>query len=96
MVNKSDLIKETRLKCGENSETVARVFTALEQVIFENMTEGNEIKLFGLGRFYVKTLKAREGFNPLKQEKIALPERKVFAFKATPSVRNILKEKQAE
>jgi len=44
--------------------------------IVRRLKESGEVKVFGLGKFVVKQMKERQGFNPKTGKKITIPARK--------------------
>jgi DNA-binding protein HU-beta len=55
--------------------------------ITEALKAGEEVRLPGFGKFYVREQKAREGKNPQTGERMQIEARKVPAFKAGKSLK---------
>lgn len=63
--------------------------------LFEQMTKtlkkGGTVDISGFGKFTVKKRAARAGINPLTKEKIKIKATKVPAFKASKTLKDIVK-----
>ena len=55
------------------------------------MKKGGTVDLNGFGKFTVKKRAARNGINPLTKEKIKIKACKVPAFKASKTLKEIVK-----
>jgi len=63
--------------------------------VFENITnsikDGDEVSINGFGKFTVVEKKAREGLNPATGEKIKIPASKAPKFKASKTLKDLVK-----
>lgn len=62
--------------------------SALMETVTEALKNGEKVILPGFGMFAVKTRPARQGRNPINGEVMAIPERKMPAFKAGKTFKN--------
>jgi DNA-binding protein HU-beta len=79
--------EETGLSVKAATEAVNLVF----QEITDTLADGGEISINGFGKFEVVERAARSGFNPATQEKIEIPASKSLKFKASKSLKDIVK-----
>ena len=90
---KAELIK-TMLKKTEdhNVPLTARQMNAALSALVESVTDalksGEKVVLPGFGTFGVKMRPAREVYNPMTGEQIALPARNVPSFKASKRIKD--------
>ena len=91
---KTELIKAMVKKAEVKSEVTLTVrqmdaaLSALMESVTEALKNGEKVVLPGFGMFAVKTRPARRGYNPLTGEQIALPEKKLPAFKAGKTLKD--------
>lgn len=62
------------------------VIDALFAKIGQNLASGNEVEVFGFGKFKVTERAAREGINPKTKEKIQIAAKKAVGFKAAAAL----------
>ena len=93
-MNKAELIRTMVKKAGEKSEVAltAKQMNAALSALMESVTDalksGEKVVLPGFGMFGVRMRPARRGYNPLTGEQIALPEKKLPAFKAGKTLKD--------
>ena len=93
-MNKAELIRTMMKKAGEKSEVAltAKQMNAALSALVESVTDalksGEKVVLPGFGMFGVRMRPARRGYNPLTGEQIALPEKKLPAFKAGKTLKD--------
>ncbi len=61
----------------ESSDIVEHFF----KIIKNNLAQGDNVKISGLGNFVVKAKKARKGRNPQTGEEIEIAQRRVLNFR---------------
>ena len=93
---KTELIKAMVKKAEEqNVPLTAKQMDAALSALVESVTDalknGEKVVLPGFGMFAVKTRPARQGRNPITGEVMAIPERKMPAFKAGKTLRDSVK-----
>lgn len=81
LATKFDLTKKAA------NEVVNYVFDEMAK----NLKKGNEVDVNGFGKFTVKKRAARTGINPLTKEKIKIKATKVPAFKASKTLKDLVK-----
>lgn len=69
------------------AETVNFVF----ETMAEQMKKGGEVDINGFGKFSVKKRVARQGINPQTKEVIKIKASKVPAFKASKTLKDLVK-----
>lgn len=93
-MKKDDFIAAVAKECGMKQKEVETVVDAMVPVIVKTCVEGgDDINIPGLGHFKQKVNKAREGFNPIKKEKIQVPETHTLAFKPVKSIKQVIEPK---
>lgn len=91
---KAELVKAMVKKAEEKSKVTLTAkqmdaaLSALMETVTEALKNGEKVILPGFGMFGVKTRPARQGYNPLTREQIALPEKKLPAFKAGKTLKD--------
>lgn len=91
-MTKADIIQDIHEKLGfskkESSEIVESVFDILK----ENLSRSENIKISGFGNFVVQEKGARRGRNPQTGAEIEIAARKVVTFKPSQVLRKNLNE----
>ena len=87
-MTKADIIAHVYEKLGlskrESSNTVEHFF----DIVKGCLTNGENVKISGLGNFAVRRKKARKGRNPQTGETITITPRKVLTFKPSAVLKN--------
>lgn len=73
---------------------IERVFDAIFTTITDVLADGGRVEVRGFGAFSVKSRDARIGHNPRTGEKVAVPAKRVIAFKAGKEIRDALASKR--
>ena len=63
-MTKIDIIQDVYEKLGFSKKDSARIVESVFDIIKDNLTTGEKIKISGFGNFVVKEKKARRGRNP--------------------------------
>ena len=93
-MNKNDLI-ETLADQHELTKTFARdLVDSVFQTITEAAHRGEEVAIFGFGRFRVAERQARKGRNPRTGEAIKIAASKNLKFDAARSLKSTLNAKR--
>ena len=90
-MNKIELVAAVRKETGMTKKAAEKAVNAVFGAIEGALAEGEKVTLMGFGTFSVKTKPAHEAFNPAKQEKIWVEEKKTPAFKPGVSLRDAVK-----
>lgn len=91
---KAELIRTMVKKAEEKSKMTLSAkqmdatLSALMESVKDALKSGEKVVLPGFGMFAVKTRPARQGRNPLTGEVMAIPERKMPAFKAGKALKD--------
>ena len=90
-----DIIQLVRLaarKSHVSQPKTRAVYHALVDTIYDAMKAGEDVKLFRLWEFSVRTRPSRNGVNPQTLEKMVIPEVKSVGFKVSVPLRKIVQE----
>ena len=94
-MKKDDFIAAVAKESGMKQKEVETVIDAMVPIIVKTCVEGgDDINIPGLGHFKQKVNKAREGFNPIKKEKIQVPETHTLSFKPVKSIKQVIESKE--
>jgi nucleoid DNA-binding protein len=72
-----------------NEKTIKAVLSHLESVICDELKQGSDLVVPGIGKFSVVVRAAKQGRNPRTGESILIPERKVVSFKPSKAIRDV-------
>lgn len=90
-MKKADLVTQMAEKSGLSKADVTLALKAFTEVVQDALVNGDEVPLSGLGKFEVRERAARTGINPATKEKIEIPATKVPGFKASSTLKALLK-----
>lgn len=91
-MTKADIIQNVHDKLGFSKKDSAEIVESVFDIMKENLTRSEKIKISGFGNFVVKEKKARKGRNPQTGEEIEISSRKVLTFKPSQALRRTLNE----
>jgi nucleoid DNA-binding protein len=80
IVKVKDLAQKMVEKFNMTKKEAVEVLDWLTQEITQNLKQGVQVKIVGLGTFKVKERKARTAINPKTGERIELPAKRVPRF----------------
>ena len=80
-MNNAQLIAEIAEAAGITKNDAAKMLNTTFDIIIGELVAGNEVKLTGFGKFYVKTIPARKGVCAIGNIPYESPEKKKYAFK---------------
>jgi DNA-binding protein HU-beta len=83
MLSKSSMINDLAERTGESKSACERMLNALVEQITEELKEGREITLHGVGKLQPVERAARNGRNPQDLSVIHIPAKKGVRFKLT-------------
>ena len=93
-MNKNDLV-ESLAEEFEVTKSYARdLVDSVFQKIIEAANQGEEVAIFGFGRFKVVERGARKGRNPRTGEAVKIAAKKVLKFEAAKAMKEGLNTKQ--
>ena len=86
-MNRTELIAAVAERTGSTKANAAKSVDAVFGVIADCLAEENqEVAIADFGRFFVKHLAERTGFNPQTGEKITIEAKEKVTFKASASL----------
>lgn len=91
-MTKIDIIKNVNEKLGFSKKDSAAIVESVFDVMKENLSRGEKIKISGFGNFVVKKKSSRRGRNPQTGQEIEITSRRVLNFKASQVLRRALNE----
>ena len=92
-MTKKELSEKIHRKIGLSKRESAEIVEYFFELLKENLTKGNGIKLPRFGSFRVQQRKARKGRNPSTGETIEIGSRKAVVFKPSRFLRDALDSK---
>ena len=91
MINTKELIKKVSDKAGLPQRMCQSFIDSLEEVITEEMVNGQTVRISGLLDFIPRHRHARKGVNPQTKESITQPAMIVPKLKASHTLKQALK-----
>jgi nucleoid DNA-binding protein len=84
----NEMVKEVADVCGETQRVVDGVLRASAEVVKKKLAAGEDVRLFGIGRFHVVERKARMARNQMcaNPGPIHVPARKAIKFNVSSAV----------
>lgn len=90
-LNKKALADIVAEKIEISKKDAIEVVETVFETIANNLKNGGNVEIYGFGKFEVKKRAARNGINPITKEKIKIAASKVPAFKASKSLKDLVK-----
>ncbi|MBF0621641.1 MAG: integration host factor subunit alpha [Magnetococcales bacterium] len=87
-MTRMDLVDAVYQKSGFSRKESADLVETVFEIVKENLSEGDPMKLTGFGNFTVRSKNPRPGRNPKTGEEIEITARKVVTFKPSQILRN--------
>jgi len=87
-MTKIDIIQNVTDKLGLSKRDSTRIVESVFELMKEQLSKGETVKISGFGNFVVKSKNARRGRNPQTGSEMEICARKVLTFKCS----NILKK----
>jgi len=91
-MNRSELVTALAHELDITLTDASSFIKTFEKIIQTTLSEGSEISLIGLGRFYRKRHGARLGRHPLTGEEISLPAIYVPAFSPSKALKESISQ----
>ena len=85
-MNHSELIDSLAERSGQTKRATKAVLDVMPAVIVEQLRQGNEVMVAGIGRFRPNDREARPGRNPFTGDPIQIPAKRQTKFKAAPAL----------
>jgi integration host factor subunit alpha len=92
-MTKKELSEKIHRKIGLSKRESAEIVEYFFELLKENLTKGNGIKLPRFGSFRVQQRKARKGRNPSTGDTIEIGSRKAVVFKPSRFLRDAMDSK---
>lgn len=92
-VTKTEFIDRLAKKSGLTKVKTAEMANLFLEMLMECLKEEGSVKLYGFGRFEVKTMKKKTGRNPRNGEEYLIPEHKKVRFYSGKILDDRVKEK---
>ena len=91
-MKKGEFIEYITKQTGESRQNTDRFYKAFCKGIEEQLRNGDELCLTGIGTFRIKKRQARKGINPQTKERINIPAKNVVVFKPSQSLAGSINE----
>ena len=92
-MNKSELIVAVSKKAEISKKDAEKAVCALMDIIVDEVSNGQDIRIVGFGTFESRERKERTGVNPRTNEKITISASKIPAFKAGKAFKDAVANK---
>ena len=87
-MTKLDIIQNVTDKLGLSKRDSSRIVESVFEIMKEQLSKGDTVKISGFGNFVVRSKKARKGRNPQTGSEMEISARTVLTFKSS----NLLKK----
>lgn len=85
-MNKTELVNAIAEKAGLSKVDAKKALDAATEAIVKAVKANDKVALVGFGTFSLSKRAARTGINPSTKQKITIPAKKVFKFKASSTI----------
>ncbi len=89
-LTKNDIINLLYDQTGMQKIECISIVESFFEIIREELTKGNDVKISGFGNWTVNHKKERKGRNPKTGEDMPISARNVVTFKPSMKLRNVL------
>ena len=90
-MNKLELVAKVGEACEFSKKDAEVAVNAVFNAISSALEDGDDVKISSFGNFVVKERQARTGTKPGTNEKIEIPSRKTVTFKASKTLKDLVK-----
>ena len=87
-LTKADIISSVQTENGYSLKKSNKIVETLLETIKTSLESGEDVMISGFGKFQVKDKKERRGRNPVTDEDMILPARRVVTFKCSGRLRD--------
>ena len=87
-LTKLDIVQNVTDKLGLSKRDSTRIVESVLEILKEQLSKGDAVKISGFGNFVVRSKNARRGRNPYTGVEMEICARKVLTFKCS----NVLKK----
>ena len=95
-MTKIDIVQNVTDKLGLSKRDSTRIVESVFEIMKEQLSKGDTVKISGFGNFAVKSKKARRGRNPQTGDEMEISARKVLTFKSSNVLKKTLNGKGME
>ena len=89
-MTKLDIIQIVSDKLGLSKRDSSRIVESVFEIMKEQLSKGDTVKISGFGNFVVRGKKARRGRNPQTGSEMEISARKVLTFKSSQILKKTL------
>lgn len=93
---KAMIVERIHEKTGMKRQQAKKIVDEFFEIIIEQLVEGNNVKIPGLGLFVIREKNERPGRNLKTGETVMIPPRRVVAFRSSARLRERLREEESE
>ena len=95
-MTKRDLVNELAKKVGSTQRETSKMVDALCDIVCEELSRGETVKLNGFGCFQLRRRAPRKGRNPTTGEEMPVPATTVVTFKPSSKLTDAVAGTEAE
>ncbi len=95
-MTKIDIIQNVTDKLGLSKRDSTRIVESVLEIMKEQLSKGDTVKISGFGNFVVRSKNARRGRNPHTGVEMEICARKVLTFKSSQILKKALNGKGME
>ena len=92
-MTKIDIVQNVTDKLGLSKRDSTRIVESVFELMKEQLSKGDTVKISGFGNFVVRDKKARKGRNPQTGSEMEICARKVLTFKSSQILKKALNGK---
>jgi DNA-binding protein HU-beta len=89
-MNKAELVDAIAAQSDVTKKTISEVLGVALDVIANAIANGDKVTLVGFGSFEARERQGRNGINPLTKERVSIPAKRVPAFSAGKSFKELV------
>ena len=93
-MTKAGIVNDVYERVGVTKKEAAEYVEAVFDAMKDTLSDGEDVKISGFGKFEVRQKGERVGRNPRTGEEIMIPERKVPRFKVSQVLKDELNGKR--
>jgi len=91
-MTKADIVQGIHDKLGFSKKDSSEIVESVFDIMKENLSRSETVKISGFGNFAVREKRARKGRNPQTGDELEIAARKVVTFKPSQVLRQNLNE----
>ena len=89
-MTKIDIVQNVTDKLGLSKRDSTRIVESVFEIVKEQLSKGDTVKISGFGNFVVRSKSARKGRNPQTGSEMEICARKVLTFRSSQILRKAL------